>query len=168
MVWEKNHYSVPVVHFGTKVDLRVTDRVLEVFAGSQRLSSHLLLPEGSAGNWRTADADLPTGERYQPWDAARVREWVGRIGPATQTVVDRIFESVPIDEQALSPALAVLRLSRQFSATRVEDACRLALATGRVRSPRYIDLKPILDTGQDKQPNSEPVDEGGYVRGDAR
>ena len=97
VVWEKNHYSVPYPHIGSKVDLRITDRVLDVFAGSQRLSSHLLLPEGSAGHWRTTEADLPTGEKYQPWDSARVREWAGRVGPAAQTVIDRIFESAAMD-----------------------------------------------------------------------
>ena len=169
VVWARNHYSVPFVHIGGKVDLRITDRVLEAYRGPERLTSHLLLPEGSAGNWRTNDADLPAGDRYQPWDADRVREWAGRIGPAAVTVVNRIFESVPIDEQGLDPALAVLRLSRRYSADRVEAACRLALA-GRVRSPRYAHLKPILDTGQDQlstlgTPHPEPADEGGYVRG---
>src|SRR5699024_8016524 len=122
--------SVPFVHIGATVDLRITDRVLQTFLGSERLSSHLLLPEGSAGHWRTADADLPQGERYQPWDAARVREWAGRVGPSAQTVVDRIFESVPIDEQGLDPALAVLRLSRRYSPARLEAACQLALSSG--------------------------------------
>ena len=84
-------------------------------------------------------------------------------------VVNRIFESVPVDEQGLDAALAVLRLSRRFSAQRVEAACRLALA-GRVRSPRYVHLQPILATGQDKTaqlraPRTEPPEEGGYVRG---
>jgi len=145
VVWARNHYSVPFVHIGGKVDLRITDRVLEAYRGPERLTSHLLLPGGSAGNWRTNDADLPAGDRYQPWDADRVREWAGRIGPAAVTVVNRIFESVPIDEQGLDPALAVLRLSRRYSADRVEAASRLALA-GRVRSPRYAHLKPILDS----------------------
>ena len=77
--------------------------------------------------------------------------------------------AVPIDEQGLDPALAVLRLSRRYSADRVEAASRLALA-GRVRSPRYAHLKPILDTGQDQlaalgTPRPEPAEEGGYVRG---
>lgn len=84
-------------------------------------------------------------------------------------MINRIFESVPIDEQGLDPALAVLRLSRRYSADRVDAACRLALA-GRVRSPRYAHLKPILDTGQDQlaalgTPLPEPAAEGGYVRG---
>ena len=169
VVFERNHYSVPFAHIGTTVDLRITDRVLQAYRGQERLTSHLLLPEGSANEYRTNDADLPAGERYQPWDAARVREWAERIGPSAVVVVNRIFESVPVDEQGLNPALAVLRLSRRFSSERVEAACRLAL-TGRIRSPRYAHLQPILATGQDqaaelRPPRAEPVEHGGYVRG---
>lgn len=83
--------------------------------------------------------------------------------------MNRIFESVPVDEQGIDAALAVLRLSQRYSAERVEAACRLALI-GRVRSPRYSHLAPILATGQDKTaglrpPRNEPVEDGGYVRG---
>ncbi|PZT86156.1 IS21 family transposase [Brevibacterium ihuae] len=169
VVFERNHYSVPFEHIGTKVDLRITDRTLEAYRGTERLTSHLLLPAGSSNEYRTNDADLPAGAKYQPWDAARVREWAERVGPSTVVVVNRVFESVPIDEQGLDAALAVLRLSRRYSADRVEAACRLALA-GPVRSPRYAHLQPILATGQDqaerlRPPREEPVEHGGYVRG---
>jgi len=167
--WQRNYYSVPFAHIGTKVDLRITDRVLEVYQGTERLSSHLLLPEGAANEYRTNDADLPTGEKYQPWDTPRVREWAERIGPSALVVVNRIFESVPIDVQGLDAALAVLRLSRRFSTDRVEAACRIGLA-GPIRSPRYAHLQPILATGQDKTgperpPREEHVEHGGLVRG---
>lgn len=122
MAFARNFYSAPFAQIGAKVDLRVTARTLEIYQGSQRLSSHLLLPETARNEYRTHDADLPAGNRYQPWDATRVRGWAERIGPATVTVVERIFEAVPIIEQGLDPALAVLRLSRRFSATRVEAA----------------------------------------------
>ena len=84
-------------------------------------------------------------------------------------VVNRFFESVPIEEQGLNAALAVLRLSRRFSAERVEAACRIALV-GTVRAPRYAHLQPILTTGQDRAdglrpPREEPAEHGGYVRG---
>lgn len=169
VVFERNYYSAPLVHIGAKVDLRITARTLEVYLGIERISSHLLLPEGAAGEYRTNAADLPTGERYQQWDGARTRSWAERIGPAAQIVTDRIFESVPIDEQGLDAALAVLRLSRRYSAERVEAACALAL-TGPVRSPRYAHVQPILATGQDKTaalrpPREEPDEIGGYVRG---
>ncbi|WP_217995866.1 Mu transposase domain-containing protein [Kribbia dieselivorans] len=169
VVWEKNFYCVPFAHVGAKVDLRITDRVLQVYRGTERLTSHLLPPPGSVNVYRTNDADLPAGDRYRQWDPDRVRHWAERIGPATVSVVNRIFEFVPVDEQGLDAALAVLRLSRRFSAERVEAAARLALA-GPVRSPRYAHLHPILATGQDKTaghrpPREEPVEVGGYVRG---
>src|SRR5699024_11232380 len=71
----RNFYSAPFAHIGASVDLRITARTLEIYHGSQRLSSHLLLPEGSMNEYRTNDADLPAGDRYQAWDAARVRAW---------------------------------------------------------------------------------------------
>ncbi len=82
-------------------------------------------------------------------------------------VVRRIFESVPVPEQGLDPALAVLRLSRRYSGDRVEAACQLALKD-RIRSPRYAHIHPILATGQDKAPASPPTppaEAGGFVRG---
>lgn len=171
VVWEKNFYSVPYPHIGRGVDLRVTDTTIEVYAGQQRLTSHLLAPPGVVNEYRTHDADLPEGPRYRQWDPTRVREWAARIGEDTTTVVNRIFESVPVEEQGLDAALAVLRLTRRYSAARVEAACRIALT--RVRSPRYAHLRPILDSGQD-QPGMHRPDEpqtagpfasAGYVRG---
>jgi hypothetical protein len=99
------------------------------------------------------------------------RAWAERIGPACVIVVDRIFEAVPIEEQGLDGALAVLRLSRRFSAERVEAACALALM-GRVRSPRDAHLQLIVATRQDeaaglRPTREEPAEQGGYVRGAA-
>lgn len=169
VVWEKNFYSVPYTHLGAKVDLRITDSMLEVHRGHERIASHMLAPVGAVNTYRTRDADQPAGASYQPWDAPRVRDWAGRVGPSMVTVVNRIFESVAVDEQGLDAALAVLRLTRRYSAERVEVACRIALA-GPVRSPRYGHLHPILATGQDRSgplrpPREVPAEQGGYVRG---
>lgn len=171
VAWARNYYSAPYPHVGAKVDLRITDTMLEVYRGQQRLTSHLLLPETVAGEYRTNDADLPAGPKYQQWDQPRTREWAERVGLSAVIVVDRIFESVPVAEQGLNPALAVLRLTRRYSAERVEAACRIALA-GPIRSPRYAHLRPILETGQDKPSaptgraaGQPPAETGGYVRG---
>lgn len=87
----------------------------------------------------------------------------------TLEVVGRIFAAVPVQEQALNPALAVLRLSRKYSAGRLEAACLIALDSAH-RSPRYAHIHPILETGQDKSALDDvPVvpESGGYVRGSA-
>ncbi|MGY4544044.1 hypothetical protein ACVWY0_003987 [Arthrobacter sp. UYNi723] len=120
----------------------------------------------TTNQYRTNEADLPEGHSWQAWDRARIDAWALRMGPATETVIEKIFESVRIEEAGYDPALAVLRLSRRFSPARVEAACQLALR-GPIRSPRYAHLRPILDTGQDKTGHVEEpeVDDGGYVRG---
>ncbi|MHA3685454.1 IS21 family transposase [Leucobacter sp. HY1908] len=177
VVWEKNHYSVPYPHVGELVDVRVTERVIEIYQGGDRLASHALVPTNVTGEYCTRDGDLPDGPKYQEWDSARAREWATRIGPHTTTVVARIFASAPIEEQGLNAALAVLRLSRRYASSRVERACEIALAT-KVRSPRYAHLRPILETRQDETGKRRPrfsdaratgdtAAATGYVRGAA-
>ncbi|TKW74822.1 MAG: IS21 family transposase, partial [Bradyrhizobium icense] len=122
VVFDKNFYSVPYAHIGSSVDLRVTDTMIEIFTGDQRIASHVLAPPGVVNDYRTHDSHVPDGGRYEPWDATRVRQWATRVGPDTTTVVNRIFESVTIDEQGLDAALAVLRLTRRYSSDRVEAA----------------------------------------------
>ena len=169
VVWAKNFYSVPIGHIGALVDLRMTDTMLEVYRADERLTSHLLLPASTANRYQTNDADLPEGRSWQAWDRVRIDDWAARMGPATVTVIGKIFEAASIEEAGYDPALAVLRLSRRFSPPRVEAACELALR-GPIRSPRYAHLRPILDTGQDKTgniPAESEADDGGYVRGSA-
>lgn len=174
VVWEKNRYSAPYMHVGRAVDLRIGDGTLEIYLGGERLATHMLAPAGMVNEYRTRDGDLPDGRSYQAWDAVRVREWAARIGEHTLTVVNRIFEQVPVEEQGLNPALAVLRLSTRYGNTRVEQAAKIALGSP-VRSPRYAHLQPILESRQDqvgrKHPRFEAVSEtsapAGYVRGAA-
>ncbi len=173
VVWQKNFYSVPYTHIGKSVDLRVTASLVEIFLGAERLSSHTLVPRGITNEYRSHPGDLPKDALYRHWDAERCREWATRVGEHTLQVVNRIFESVPVEEQGINPALAVLRLTKRYSAARVEQACNIALES-RVRSPRYVHLKPILDTRQDETGNRNPRFEkvtdqsavpAGYVRG---
>lgn len=168
ITWAKNFYSVPYTQVGEKVDLRITATAVEIYQGSQRLGSHLRLPVTTIHQYATHEADLPPGPGYQPWDQTRIQAWAARVGPNAETVIERIFVSVPVAEQGFDPALAVLRLSRRFTQQRLEAACALALAS-RVPSPRYAHLRPILESGQDKTGeithHTDAIDTAGYVRG---
>jgi hypothetical protein len=169
VVWARNFYSVPSSHIGAQVDLRVTETILEVYRGDERLTCHLLLPVTTTNRYQTNEADLPEGRSFQAWDRTRIDDWAARVGPSAVPVIGKIFESTSIEEAGHDPALAVLHLSRRFSPTRVEAACARALK-GPIRSPRYAHLRPILDTGQEKTghvPDQPEGDDGGYVRGSA-
>ncbi|AXE38840.1 Mu transposase domain-containing protein [Acidipropionibacterium virtanenii] len=167
VTWARNHYSVPWTHAGEHVDLRLTATTLEVWSADSRLASHQLLAATAVNRYSTREADLPAGGAWRAWDPGRVRAWANRIGEATATVVERIFASVPVAEQGIDPALAVLRLSRRYSATRLEAAARIGLDS--VGSPRYAHLQPILATGRDRAGDrsvASAEDPGtGFVRG---
>lgn len=171
VVWARNFYSVPYTLVRQSVDLKITDRMVEVFRRGERVASHLVFPPQTANEYRTLDAHQPTGGPHQAWDGERCRHWAARVGESTLTVVNRIFESVPVEEQGLGAALAVLRLSRKYGEERTEKACELALTSSSIYSPRYAHLAPILETRQDitgrRIPRFEPADDAptGYVRG---
>ena len=86
------------------------------------------------------------------------------------TVIDRIFKSYSTSEQAINPAMSVLKLSKKYSSERLEAACGLTLE--HVSVPRYSHLKAILASGQDKEysVNKKLENESspaGFVRGAA-
>lgn len=61
VVWDKNFYSAPISHIGTSVDLRITATDLQIYAGQQRTSSHVLPAHGTVNQYSTNPGDIPTG-----------------------------------------------------------------------------------------------------------
>lgn len=167
VAWKKNYYSVSHLHVGAHVDLRITDTTIEVFRDNQRITTHKLFAPYMTNHYSTIEAHVPKDKRYDDWDAQRIRDWALRIGPACVDVTERVFQSVKFDEQGFNAALAVLRLSRKYSAERVEKACDIALSNG-IRSPRYAHIEPILETNQDKLDADSGIltdSDSGYIRG---
>lgn len=171
VVYNKNRYSCPYQYSGRKVDLRVTDRTLEVYYKGERVTTHNVFGPGVKNQYSTHQEDMPPEFRkIQPWDDNRIRNWAHSIGRYTGIVIDRIFESVSIKEQGYNPSLSVLKLSRTYSDARLEAACELAIKRG-VKSPRYHHLSAILSANQDRTEltqkawNNDSGSAGGYLRG---
>lgn len=162
--YKRNYYSVSHLLVGKTVDLRVTETLLEVFLGGERVATHPVFPPYAANRYSTREHDMPQGRSYSDWDAPRIRRWADRVGRSCSEVVGRIFGSVAFDEQGFNAALAVLRLSHRYGSERLERACSMALATGR-RSPRYRDIEPVLRSNQDKMEARAATGPEGYVRG---
>ena len=172
VAWARNWYSVPYAYVGSAVDLRIGASTLEIWHGNTRLCSHRLLPATASNKYSTNEADLPGKATWRPWDRKRCEQWANRIGPDCALVVGRLFAMERLDEQGVEPALAVLRLSKRYSAQRLENACSLALQS--IASPRYSHIRPILESGQDLTgeipdgiggDGGDGHDGGGWVRG---
>lgn len=58
MIWGSNDYSVPIPHIGTKVDLRITDWVLQAYRGAAADQPPCCCTRAT-NEYRSIDADLP-------------------------------------------------------------------------------------------------------------
>ena len=120
-------YSVPYEFIKRKVDVRVSDTIIEIFYNHNRIASHRRL-FGRKGD--------------------RFRKWAERIGNNTCKVVNAILASQRVEQQSYRSCMGLLKLADKYSDQRLEAACRKALSY--TASPSYKSIKNILAAGQDK------------------
>jgi hypothetical protein len=159
-------YSVPHEYIRKQVDVRLTNRTVEVFLNGERIASHVR-KHGNPGQYSTLTEHMPPNHReYSQWNAERFRSWARSIGKNTLVVVNAIFESRKIEQQGYRTCMALLKLSDRYSPSRLELACGRALSY--TSSPNFKMVQTILATGQDELPQEEPRDSSsdfGFTRG---
>ena len=107
------------------------------------------------GQYSTNTDHMPKNHQlYSEWNADRFLRWAGDIGPSTKEVVEKIFASYRVEEQAYKGCLSLLKLADKYSPERLENACRVALV--HIPSPRYKNIRLILEAGQDLPKKAEP------------
>jgi transposase len=143
-----NHwYSVPYHLTQQEVEVRATASTVEVFHRGVRVSSHgrSYVPHVAT----TVNDHRPKAhQRYLEWTPSRLVDWAKTIGPATADLFDRIMASKRHPEQGYRSCLGVLRLSKEYTAQRVEAAARRAIA---LRACSYQSIKSILQCNLDSQ-----------------
>jgi transposase len=166
---DKMHYSVPYEYIKHKVDVRITNNVIEVFYHQNRICSHKRL-KGRKGQYSTVEAHMPENhQNYIQWDSARFIRWAEKIGPDVAVVVKSILESHKIEQQGFKSCMGVIKLADKYSIDRLESACKKALTY--TPRPSYKILKNILSSGQDKlseEKTTKPPSgesEHGFIRG---
>lgn len=146
---DNQNYSVPYEYVKKKVDVRYTKSMIEVFYKGSRICSHKRL-YGRRGQYSTLIDHMPVNHQlYSEWDSARFLKWASAIGTSTKEVVQKLFDSYRVEEQAYKGCLSLLKLADKYSAERLENACSLALI--RIPSPRYKNIRLILEAGQEKK-----------------
>lgn len=145
---DKMYYSVPYEYIKHKVNVRITQHLIEVFFQQTRICSHRRLI-GQLGQYATNKDHLPTNHlQANEWNAQRFISWAQKIGPDTKTVVERLLESYQVEQQAYNGCSSILKLADQYSQVRLEAACKRALSI--IYAPRYRNIKLIIQTNQSK------------------
>ena len=145
---DRCYYSVPYQLIKEQVDLRLTAHTVEVLFKNRRVTAHKrsYVP----GTFTTLTEHMPKShQRYLDWTPSRIIHWAGKTGPNTKKLVSRILENRPHPEQGFRSALGIMRLSRDYTPERLENASARALA---IRAYSYKSVKSILKKGLDQQP----------------
>lgn len=143
---EKSYYSAPYTLIDQYVDVKYNSRVVEIYHNNRRVASHIRTYK--KGEYITENSHMPHEHRqYLEWTPERIKNWGGKIGEHTKTMMHRIMESKKHPEQGFRGCLGIIRLSKQYTPERVESACKRALA---VEACNYRSVKSILQSGLDK------------------
>lgn len=152
---DRMNYSVPYEYIRHKVDIRLTNKMVEVFYNSSRLCSHPRL-YGDPGQYKTLTDHMPEKHQmYQEWNAERFISWASHIGINTELVVKSIIALSRVEQQAYRSCMALLKSADKYSIQRLENACQKALSY--TPSPSYKSVQHILKSGADiLPPESNP------------
>jgi transposase len=138
-------YSVPHQWRGELLDVRVTATMIDIYRRGVRVCVHRR--SVAVGGFTTIAEHMPKAHQaHLEWSPTRLINWGATVGPQTAALVSAILESRRHPEQGYRSCLGLLRLSKRYSADRLEAACARALRAG-ARSYRSVDniLKHGLD-----------------------
>lgn len=140
------YYSVPHALIRAEVDLRLSERTIEVFHRGQRVALHQRRYGGRRHG--TDPEHMPSAHRrYAEWSPERFRKWAGKIGPNTEGLVVAVLAHRPHPEQGFRTCLGILRLFRGLDITRAESVSARALEIGALN---YRSVSSIITNNLDK------------------
>ncbi len=136
--FDRAYYSAPHELRGEYVLVRKTDSQLAIFNDNNLVAIHFpALP----GKRRTSDEHYPPDKiKYMKWDTDYCLKKSKEIGENTFLVTHKLLIEEPI--RNLRTAQNIIRMSKKYGMTRLEEACRCAVFYGNYT---YGGIKNILE-----------------------
>lgn len=145
---DRHYYSVPYQLTGEQVEVRSTSTTVEIFYHGQRVASHVRSREPYQAT--SVDEHRPhSHQQHLAWPPSRLLDWAQTNGPATAGLFQQILASKPHPEMGYRSCLGIMRLSKKYTAERVEAAAARALL---LNVCSYRSVKSMLERGLDRQP----------------
>jgi transposase len=145
----QNHfYSAPYQLIHQQLDVRLTDKTVELFHHGKRVAAHRR--SAQPGRATTLEAHRPKShQKHLQWTPSRILEWVKTIGPECVRVAERIMAERPHPEHGYRSIMGIIRLGKAVGNQRMEAACRRALHFG---TCSYTSIESILKSNLEAQP----------------
>jgi transposase len=150
--FEKHFYSVPYRLIHQRVEVRASERMLEVYFKGKPVASH---PRNfRMGRFSTLREHMPDNHQFmEDLSAERLTQWAEAIGPQTFSMVKAALLAKDIPQQAYRTCLGIIRLGKKYPVHLLEQACQAALEA-RVFS--YSAVKQELDLLQKQADSTTP------------
>ncbi len=141
VAFEKHFYSVPHTLVHQEVEIKATERMVEIFHQGKQVALH---PRSAAsGRFSTCSEHMPSNHRFVlELDAGWLLKQAETVGPLTVQIITALLHSRPYPEQAYRSCLGVLSLARKYPVPLMETACQRALEAHLLS---YRDLKDELE-----------------------
>lgn len=147
----EHYYSVPYQLRTVQMDVRLTASTVECFHKNKRVASHMR--SRVKGGYTTVPEHMPKPHRnYAEWNPERLIRWASETGTSTAALVEAVLAKRTHPQQAFLSCMGIIALAKRYDKTRVEAACKRALAIG---GASLKSVKSILEHGLDQNPNPE-------------
>lgn len=143
---DRHYYSVPYQYVSENVDVRFSEKTIEIFHNGRRIAAHVrsYMP----GRHTTLKEHQPKKHQDLQWTSASMVEKGNAVGPNTADVIQKIMQDRRHPELGYRACMGVLRLGKSYSNERLEAACRRALA---MNVCTYRSIKSILEKSLDRE-----------------
>lgn len=162
---DKHFYSVPYGLIEREVDVRVTEKTVEVFYNRQRQASHPCSPH--PGRYSTQREHMPPAHQAMAdWSPERFLAEAAEVGPQTVALLRAILDGPRHPQQSYRTCLGILRLAKRYGKDRLEAASSRALAFG-IHSYKGLEniLKHKLDRAASEPPPETELPAHELIRG---
>jgi transposase len=165
VAFDKHYYSVPHTLMSKEVEVRATEKMVEIYYQRQLRAAH---PRSSApGRYSTRREHMPAAHQHvDGWSPDRFRRWAAEIGPQTDQLIAAVLDGRYHPQQAYRTCLGILGLAKRYGNSRLEAACQRAFSTG-IRSYKGVHniLKHKLDQLEVEQTPVTPLPAHANIRG---
>lgn len=152
VAFERHHHSVPHTLIGKEVEVRATEKTIEIFYRRQRQASHCRVD--APGRYSTQREHMPLAHQViDGWSPDHFQRQAEEIGPQTSQLIAGVLDGQRHPQQAYRTCSGILELGNRYGYTRLEAACHRALTAG-IRS--YKGILNILQKGLDQLDVEQP------------
>ena len=145
------YYSIPYAYAHRRLDVSLSENMVECFLKGKRIALHERLYEKGASS---------TNPKHMPNEPRRYQErlyWLDRaraVRPHAETLTRAILNRREHPELGYRSIMGILSLKDNYTKERLDAACRLVLLLG-WRAQNYRSVSSILRTGRDQVQEAE-------------